>query len=242
MPRGVTTLETMVRDLRYETHRSADPNIGLDEYPSLCHLLERVQKTLYWDFDWPFLKIRADITLVAGQRYYNVPSDIDFERIISFRGNGNDYWKPIIRGIGMEHYEIYDSDNDERGYPTERWDVWNTGSGEQLEIWPMPDQSGETIRISAFKKLAPLVADNDVCTLDNDLIVLFAAAELMASQDAQKATAKLNLANKLFAKLRGGSVNTEGSSFVMGSRPPVAKDLGNIHNNPQILAVKTPST
>ena len=96
MTRGVTTLETMVRDLRLETRRSPDENIGLDEYETLKRLIYRTQLFLYWDFDWPFLKVRRDITLAEDQRYYDVPNDIDFERITRMRTNGlGDDWRPV---------------------------------------------------------------------------------------------------------------------------------------------------
>ena len=57
MTRGVTTLETMVKDLRLETRRSPNTNLGQDEYETLKRVLYRTQLFLYWDFDWPFLRV-----------------------------------------------------------------------------------------------------------------------------------------------------------------------------------------
>lgn len=239
MTRGVTTLETMVRDLRLETGRNPNRNVGKDEYDSLAYIIRRTQRVLYEGFTWPFLRVRVDIPLVQGQRYYDVPSSINFDRIISFRGDGNEQWKKIHRGIDMYHYDLFDSDEGETSYPVERWDLWDTGSGEQLEFWPMPDQSGETIRIRAYRKLGDLISDNDVCTLDPDLIVLYAAAEVLSSQDREKSRKKMGLADKLFRDLKGNAISTEDGSFKMGGGDPLKHS--SIHENAHILAVKSPN-
>lgn len=233
MTRGVTTLETMVRDLRLETRRSSNTNFGQDEYEALKRLLYRTQFFLYWDFAWPFLKVRRDITLQATDRYYDFPTDMDFERIIRVRANGNGAWTPIIRGIGMEQYDIFDSDDAETSFPVERWDIIDAGSGDQLEVWPMPSQDDEILRFEGFKKLADFSADDDVCTLDDTLIVLFAAAELLTGEDPELAKVKLQAANKLYLRMRGGAERREGGFFVMGAGSPPADP----HNRPSVIAV-----
>lgn len=236
MARGTTTLESMVQDLRLETRRSPDTNIGQDEYATLKRLLRRTQTYLYWDFDWPFLKIRRDLTMATNQRYYDFPSDMDFERIVRIRGNGFGQYTPIIRGITMDEYNIYDSDNGDTSTPTQNWDLIDAGSGDQMEVWPMPSEDGETIRLEGFKKLGDLISDDDVCTLDDTLIVLFAAAHLLTGQDDKLAKNCLDQGNRLYLRMRAGSERREGGYFIMGSKLPIR----DIHNNPAILAIKGP--
>ena len=236
MPRGVTTLETLVRDLRLETSRSGNRNIGKDEYPALARLLYRTQFFLYWDFDWPFLKVRRDITMQQNDRYYDFPMDMDFERITRVRTNGYGQWTPIARGVTSDDYATYDSDNGDTGSPVQKWDIIDAGSGSQLEVWPMPNDNGELVRLEGYKKLNIFVSDDDVCTLDDTLIVMFAAANLLLQQDPNRARETLAQANKLYLKMRGGATRREGGFFVTGgemsNRDP--------HNNPTVIAVRNP--
>lgn len=238
MARGVTTLETMVQDLRLETRRSPSRAIGQDEYQALARLLYRTQFFLFWDFDWPFMRVRRDITMNQGSRYYDLPTDLDFERVTRIRTNGlgDQNWRPVSRGITMEDYNLYDSDNGDEANPVEKWDIIDAGSGDQMEVWPVPDNSTEVLRLEGFKKLGPLIADNDVCTLDDTLIVTLAAAHLLTGEDDKKAKELLTQGNKLYLRMRGGAARREGNYFIMGSKLP----LQDIHDNPAVIAVKTP--
>lgn len=235
--RGVTTLEEMVEDLRLETRRSSDPAIGQDEEPALKRLLYRTQFFLYWDFDWPFLKVRRDITTQTNERYYDFPSDMDFERIARVRTNGQTDWQIVQRGITVDDYNIYDSDNGDTATPVLKWDIIDAGQGDQVEFWPMPDSNTETIRFEGFKRLGNLISNTDICTLDDTLIVTLAAAHLLTGQDDKLAQTMLAQGNKLYLRMRGGAARREGGYFIMGSKLP----LPNIHNNPTVLAVKNPS-
>lgn len=216
MTRGVTTLETMVRDLRLETRRSPNSNIGIDEQEALKRLLYRTQFFLYWDFDWPFLKVRRDVDLYQDQRYYDFEDDMDFERITRIRTDGSGEWVKVTRGITMEHYNIYDSDNGDTADPVERWDIIDAGSGEQLEVWPMPASDGFSLRLEGFRKLNDLISNDDTCTLDDTLIVLFAAAHLLTSQDDKLSKKMLEQGNALYRRMRGGATRREGNAFIMG--------------------------
>jgi len=238
MPRGVTTLETMVRDLRLETRRSSNANMGIDEYDALKRLLYRVQFFLYWDFDWPFLKYRRDITMQQDERYYDFPTDMDFERITRIRTNGYgvEHWTPVVRGITMEDYNIYDSDNGDTSNPVQKWDIIDAGQGDQMEVWPMSDNNEEVLRLEGFKKLRALSADSDVCTLDDTLIVTLAAAHLSTGEDDKRAEKLLAQGNKLYLRMRGGAQRREGGYFIMGSRLPLADP----HNNPTVIAPRAP--
>lgn len=205
MPRGITTLEQMVSDLRLETGRSSDNNIGQDEYATLKRILQRTQKDLYYDYDWPFLKVRRDILTQAGERYYDFDADIDPERLFTVKIKHGNIWLPVVRGITMDDYSIRDSDDDQnRSDPVEKWDIIDAGAGEQMELWPIPATNDLTVRMQGFKGLGAFVSDNAVCTLDNDLIVLFAAAKILAREKAEDAKEALAAAQKLYLNIRRG--------------------------------------
>lgn len=199
----------MVADLRLETGRSANVNFGQDEYQSLTRILQRTQNDLYWDYEWPFLRVRRDVTTQAGERYYDFPSDMDPERIIKVRVKYGNVWFPVTRGIGMNEYTVLDSDNDVRQDPVEKWETIDAGDGEQFEMWPMPATDDLTVRFLGFKKLGDFISDDSVCTLDNNLIVLFAAAKILAREKAEDAKEALAAANKLYNNLKRGGNRSE---------------------------------
>lgn len=213
MPRGVTTLESIVANIRMESKRSPNRAFGKDQYPAIAHLAQRVQYFLYWDHNWPFLKAEREITLAAGQRFYDAPEDMNFERISRVRTNGDGVWTDLTRGIDVvTDYNDYDPEDDERTRTPWKWDIVNVvaeggdpNGEEQIEIWPIPDEDGVKVKFYGIINLAPFVGDNDKCTLDNTLIELFSASELLAGDERADAKAKLSGANRLYARMRAGA-------------------------------------
>lgn len=189
MSRLIKTLEDIVRDVRYETGRSGDRNFGIDQYDTIKYIVQREQRRLWWDFDWKFLRVRRDLSLVAGQRYYDVPDGLSFERINQAQVKYSEDWLDLESGVGMDEYSIYDSDNDERYDPAMRWDIIDAESGPQIEIWPIP-AAAQTVRFTGISGLDAFVADDDTCTLDATLLTFFSAA--VVEPENQKLQAAAN--------------------------------------------------
>jgi len=124
-------------------------------------------------------------------------------------------WTPIEFGIDLYHYAQYAEGT--KGWPTQRWaNVPTVTAGVtdpigKLELWPIPNQNG-SIRFLGQAPVNPLVADGDKAVLDDTLITLFAAAEILASQKAENSALKLQKANQFlrrhFANLGGGKRRT----------------------------------
>jgi hypothetical protein len=226
MPRGITTLGQMVADLRLETGRSSNPNFGQDEYQTLARILKRTQNTLYWDAEWPFLRVRKDIPLEQGQRYYDAPEDLNFERIIRVRSDGYGSWEPVLRGIPTEVYDVHDSDEGEQSSPVQRWDMINVSGTAQIEVWPIPNADGEKLRLEGYRTLGPFEADTDVCSLDDTLVVLMAAVEVLAGKDEVAAKLKEAQATRLYQKLLGGASRPSESYFFIGGQQRFAFPRG----------------
>ena len=64
-----TTLQVLLDDLRAEAGHSIASNFGQATETMLLKLLNRVQRRLWEDFAWPFLRVKSDIAMQAGQRY-----------------------------------------------------------------------------------------------------------------------------------------------------------------------------
>lgn len=203
MARG-QQLQELIAQLRAETGRDQSVSVGVSELDNFKSQLARIQEVLYDEYEWPFLRVERSLTLSTGQRYYDFPSDLNYDRLMCVKLKRNGVYTDVTRGITFDDFSVYDSNADERSSPALKWDVRNTGAGEQLEIWPIPNEDG-SLHFFGTKSLSPLVANEDRADLDDRLIVLFAAAEILARQKSPDAQNKMNLANARLSKLRSNS-------------------------------------
>jgi hypothetical protein len=217
MARG-TQLSALVDQLRAEIGASTNVAMGVNMLPILKQVLKRTQERLWADFDWPFAWIERDEQLLDGQRYYTFDNDIDFDRIrVASLYYGN-VWRGIEYGITPANYNLSNPDLGMKQDPIQRWRHWE---GNQFEVWPVPSSSTTKIRFKAIKKLNPLISDSDTAELDDNLIVLFAAAEMLARAKSQDASYKLQAAQDYFNKLKGNMMKSP--MIVMGGGLPTER-------------------
>lgn len=217
MARGTQLLQ-LVTMLRDETGRANSVAVGVDDLPQLKTVLRRVQETLYEKHPWPFLRTVFDrIPLQAGERYYDYPSNLNFERIEDVAVWDSGTPLSVTRGIGFNEYAVYDSESDVRCDPMLRWDVRWTGSKEQIEAWPVPSTNNLELQFIGIRKLRPLIANSDVADLDDQMIVLYAAAELLP-KGSELAKLKLELALDRYKTCKGTAATGQ-QTFRMGSGP-----------------------
>jgi len=220
MPRGVT-LGQLITDLRSEAGHSLQANLGKATRDVFVNLIDRTQRRLWADYSWPFLSVTRDININAGQRYYDLPSDVTFERIERVETKHGDVWDKMHFGITNEHYNQHDSDRGIRSSPIRRYDTYE---GNQLEIWPIPsiDSNATTfkgiMRMHGIKNLSALVSEADTADLDDQLILLYASAELAARQKQGDANNKLAQAQAHYSRLKARMSKTE--TFVIGGGEP----------------------
>jgi hypothetical protein len=202
MARGKQLLQ-LVNSLRAETGQSLSPASGTDVVSTLKEVLTRTQELLWDDYDWPFATIRTSIQMVEGEMYYDFPDEVSLEGIEDTFIWWGDRFHPFERGISLEDYSIFDSDAGETDQRPRKWDVVWTGDSEMIEVWPIPSTSDSKMWIVGKRDLPDMVSDSDTATLDDRLIVLFAAAEILARQDGKDAQGKLALAQNRLSRLRG---------------------------------------
>ena len=214
MARGVT-LGQMIDDLRAEAGHSLQPNLGKSMREVLINLLQRTQRRLWDDYAWPFLRVTSDINVAAGQRYYDVPSNLVFERIEKVETKHGEVWDRLHYGNN------HDSDRDIRSSPVRRFDAYGAN---QIEIWPIPAENvnaatgANSIRITGIRNLSALVSEGDTADLDDQLLVMFSAAELLARQKQADAQNKLAQAQAHYMRLKARNAKTE--TFVMSGGAP----------------------
>ena len=211
MPRG-TQLLNLVEMFRAEVRQSTQLSVGTDSLAHVKQILRRTQALLYEQYDWSFLRMFSSRALAAGDRYYNLPVNVNLDRIEKIQVKYNGSFNPVDRGIDFAEYIILDSEEDERQSPVRKWDVRWTGSSTQIEVWPIPSDNNAALWFKSLRPLRPLVDDADVADLDDNLIVLFAAAEELEAQKAKDAASKRAAATSHLEKVRGNS--QAGSSTV----------------------------
>ena len=201
--------------VREEIGRSSSVAISQSDLPGIKTIINRVYETLYDEHDWPFLR-RAfpRIPLQNGQRFYDLPSDLNVERIedVSVWWGGSAH--PLPRGINSQSYSSYDSVTDERTDPALAWDLrWSgdsTAGTPQVEIWPIPSTNDSELEITGIQKIQELNADEDQCLLDDKMVVLFVAAQFLARQKSEDADWVANQAASRFNQM-AKRVSTAGS-------------------------------
>lgn len=219
MARG-TTLGELTNQLRLAARYDPNPALSISITPLMQQELRDTQERLYDEFDWPFLHIHRDKIMAAGQRYYDIPEDLNLERIIAVDIKYGGKWLPVERGITLDHYSSSDSDDAaNRNDPVRRWEVLDTGNGEQIEVWPIPASDGSQLRFTGIRKLNALVEDADRADLDDQLVVLFAAGELLAGAKNPLSQIKFTQGAQRKSMLQGRVTKTRSNGFVLGGQP-----------------------
>ena len=194
MARGTQLLQ-LVENLREEVGRASSVAVGNSDLPGLKQKLRRVQEQLYDEYDWPFLRqIFPALYLQAGEQYYDLPAGLHLERIEAVELWYSNFPRPIERGITPREYAIYNSLTGVRQEPAMAWDVRWTGTSDQIEIWPLPVTNAQYLTFTGIRNLRPLIAGSDVADLDDQLIVLWAAGEILSRQGAESAPMVVKLA------------------------------------------------
>lgn len=204
-----TTLSRLLDMYRAECRMSLNVSHNNQDRDRQVLDLQNTQEWLWEDFDWPLLRVDRQLNLAAGQRYYEPPEDLHIDRIDRIEVYHDAAYQRLTPGIDDVHYTAYNSALDERQWPPQRWRL---AEDEQIEIWPIPDGNANlttlegTLRVTGIRKLRPLVNNDDRADLDDQLIVLWTAAEYLAGSGDKRAGLVLEKAKGRYAKLRGAQM------------------------------------
>lgn len=211
-----TTLVKLLDMLRTECRISPNPAHNRQQRDPQIALLQRTQEWFWDDFAWPHLRVDRYIDVQAGQRYYdlaaakdaqgNIRGDLDIRRINHGEFRFGTVYGRMQWGIDARQYATFDSDMGSTNWPVSRWQITED---EQLEVWPVPAQTYDPatldgrIKVVGIRQLKPFVADGDRADIDDQLLVLHAAAEYLAGKGSADAQVKQDKANARYLKLRG---------------------------------------
>ncbi len=179
----------------------------------LRSLLSLEQQCYASTYDFPFLEHRWDLSCTAGTRFFALPTAvstvsepnaltaaINFDRQVRVDVKFNTVWLPLTYGISDDEFTVFDSDNNVRSYPIQRWRMASNTSdatnANYIEVWPIPDQT-QTVRFSGQRQLLAFAADADKADLDDMLLVYSVAVKKAVRADLlEEAKAMLAMARR----------------------------------------------
>ena len=221
MARGTQFIK-LVEMLRAELGRATSVAVGVADVAGLKIKLRNRQEMLYDEFDWPFMQERFSRPLKTNERYYDVPPGMNLERIEEAWVYFGQLPRKVYRGIAESDYAFFNSDIGVVADPALKWDVRSTGDVtsenptlEQIEIWPGPASNNQTMIWRGVRQLRPLIKDGDVADLDDQIIVLLTAAELLEKQNSASAGTMKELAARRIQRIKGRQRGAD-QSYRMG--------------------------
>jgi hypothetical protein len=212
-------LADMLTDLRAEIGHSTNVAHGINDRETLLYYLNRTQIKLYQEYDWPQLIVHKDSTLTEGQRFKTYPQPLGFDDITRVWLFAPGPICEVLYGIGPAEYAFSNPGQGQSGWPVRRWmHDPDTGS---FEIWPTPTASVNMtptpfLRFWGTKPVVKMVDDSDLSTLPDNLIVLYAAADLLARDNTKDAGLKLQEANEAMRRHRVRQHTHKRKPFVIG--------------------------
>lgn len=244
MPLGVTLLE-LRRELRAETGTSLNPNQGVQAQDTIDILLARQQRELWDAYNWQHLKIWTDVPLSGGQSVYSYPKEMAFDQIVKvyiaqvtkddaidpLKITAATSWTPLSYGIKPFMMHLGPTNT---GKPM-RWSniasvntagpVPITNPVGQFQLLPTPEdltltapKTSYVLRFEGQAPISPLIAPTDTCILDSKAIVLFAAAEILATQKSEAAPMKLTKAQNYLRRILADQGADKRQNYNMGGQ------------------------
>lgn len=228
MPRG-TALSTIVTMLKAEVGDFSGTNAARDS--ELKQLLFNKQSQLLLEVKWPFMVRRWDAAVPAGGRFVTFPTvdadygetcTINFDQVDSVEVQWNNQRYPVLNGIGSNEYNIQDPLLGQASDPIQRWrQASNTvepspATSSQFEVWPLT-VSPQVIRFTAERLPQAFTNNTDKADLDDMLLVLGVAADILTRTKQPDAKLKGELFARRLQQLRSGNPTVDRVRILGGS-------------------------
>jgi hypothetical protein len=107
-------------------------------------------------------------------------------------------WIRLTYGIGPVEWSQITFET--KQWPPLKWRY--SPDNASIELWPIPDATVADLVLRGTKTVRNMVDDTDPATLPDNIIVLFAAVEILQRDSAKDAALKLNKANEAMRRHR----------------------------------------
>ena len=212
----------VIEAVRHEARLSSNTSRGVDHLDVIKQKIKRVYYTLAEDYDWQHLELKKETAvsrkiLQAGQNTYDFPSAVNPLKITKAWVKWGSSWLELDYGIKHSDYSAFDPDADQRSDPITSWAFYG-GTG--FEVHPVPASNGAAdganeVAFEGQKRVETLTTDSSRLDMDDHLVGLMVAAELLAGNDQEKAAGVLaEAANRRLETLRANLGSK--TRYVMG--------------------------
>ena len=225
------TFGSIVEMARNEARLSTNSSRGVDHLDHVKQLVKRHYTVLAEDFDWEHLSVKRDVAdcrvqLQAGDRYYDLPTAMNNQKIGKMWVKWGTVWREPDYGITFEDYSSRDPDSNNRDDPVSKWDRYGNL---QFEVWPLPATNGDAaapysgwVGFEGQRAITQYVSDSDLADMDDFLVALFVAAELLAENGQKgasdaKVSAAVRRRDNLKASMSDKSRWTIGRGMLSGN-------------------------
>lgn len=216
------TFGNVIQMVRGECGDGSNTARGLDHMDTIKQLIRRHYKTLSEKYDWQHLQIKRDSDvsrklLQAGSRYYDFPAALNPMKIDNAWVKWGNVWRELDYGITYPDRTALDPDDDQRTDPVSNWVYYDDS---QFEVWPIPATNGEAngsneLAFVGQKKVTELLEDGDRLDMDDILVSLMVATEIIAGRkQAEAASVKGDAAMDRLNTIQGNLASK--IRFVMG--------------------------
>jgi len=189
-------------------------SVGTQSDALYNQLLHDKQDNLAGDYDFNFLVQRWNITANPGDRYLTYPTTtidgttntvINFDRPVKLYRSWTNHWVEVLNGAEEdEEYNYLNPDTNLSGWPQQALDPvqkWQMHDQTKFEIWPIP-VTAQILRFVGQRVVGALSADGDKADLDDALITLAVAVDLLIKRKDASAQARLAEVQSQFRVLR----------------------------------------
>lgn len=212
--RSGIALSTIREEVLIEAGLSAQPGHSTFNIDRINQMVNRIERAMLLEGEWPTLAFEETLTVAADAQYVDLPTNITFTMIDNIYVAYGSEWFEVKSGIGARERTIYNST--QRALPASRYE-YRANNPTKLEIWPIGGVE-QTLLVEGTKTVGAMREENDVCSLDADVIVLRAAAEILGRENKADAELKLSEAARRMTQLNKFQGSSKRESLNFGRR------------------------
>lgn len=224
MARGVLA-STVLTKLKAEIGDYAGTNTVRDA--ELYQLMSNKQQQLVMEYDWSFMTRRWDVSAPVNTQFITYPTvddvgltaTINIDELDKVEVLYNLMYQPVIYGIGAPQYNVFNYQlRGQTSIPIRNWrEASNPDDAVQpntFEVWPVPSVA-QTIRFTGERQPTAITGASIKVDLDDMLIALAVAADLLFYKNPQKAQYKMTQFQQHLRRL-GGQSKTSDKIRILG--------------------------
>lgn len=210
MPLG-TTFREVIEMVRDECRLSSNTSRGIDHLANIKRVIRRHYRLLADEYDWRHLDITGtdgDKTLQAGESYYDYPAALNPLWIQGVWTQSGGTWIKLEYGITPADFNLLTESD-----PPLKW-AHSSATG--FDVWPTPASDGGTVRFIGQRLVTDLTEDTKRLDMDDELVGLLAASDILAANKQSDAELKMKQAQHRLFQIRRGYADKTRVSMVRG--------------------------